>query len=159
MDMSAFQKRRWLIEFGVVCLIPIVLLGFFLLETLKANVESRAIANAREQARLVADVGVANQLAGLADLGSGISATQQEDLDGHIETVRSGNQVVRVIARNRGGRVVYSDDHSLIGDTEAPGPAATATGGTIVSTTTTAPGTGKILSVFTPLKLGGGTPA
>ena len=45
MDMSAFQKRRWLIEFGVVCLIPIVLLGFFLLETLKANVESRAIAS------------------------------------------------------------------------------------------------------------------
>ena len=50
MDLSVFQKRRWLIEFGVVCLIPIVLLGFFLLETLKSNVESRAIAGAREQA-------------------------------------------------------------------------------------------------------------
>ena len=47
MDMSVFQKRRWLIEFGLVCLIPIVLVGMFLLQTLKANVESRAIANAR----------------------------------------------------------------------------------------------------------------
>ena len=159
MDMSALQKRRWLIEFGVVCLIPIALLGFFLLETLKSNVESRAISNAREQARLVADVGVANQLAGLADLGAGVDADQQADLDRHLKTIRAGNEVVRVIARNRAGRVVYSDDHSLIGKTEAPGAASSATGGTIVSTTTTVPGTGKVLSVFTPLKLGGGTPA
>ena len=58
-DMSVFQKRRWLIEFGVVCLIPIALLGLFLFQTLKSNVEGRALAKPREQARLVADVGVA----------------------------------------------------------------------------------------------------
>src|SRR5215212_10257313 len=121
--MSVFQKRRWLIEFGVVCLIPIVLIGVFLLQTLSTNVESRAIANAREQARLVAAVGFQNQLAGVDDLSRGLSGAQQAALDDQLTVVRAGSGVSRVVIRNRSGRAVYADDHSLIGRNAAPGGA------------------------------------
>src|SRR4051794_14498382 len=108
MDMSVFQKRRWLIEFGVVCLTPIALIGVFLLQTLSANVESRAIANGREQARLVAAVGFENQLAGVDDLSRGLSGAQQAALDRQLANMRAGSGVSRVIIRNRSGRTVYA---------------------------------------------------
>jgi diguanylate cyclase (GGDEF)-like protein len=152
-DTSVFQKRRWLIEFGLVCLIPIVLLGLFLLSTMKSNVETRAVANAREQARLVADVGVAGQLSAASDLSHGLTAGQQAALDRNLESIRSGSSLARVVVRNRGGRTVYADDHSLIGKSSAPSGASAAAEGTIVSGTTYAGEAGEVLDVFVPLKL------
>jgi diguanylate cyclase (GGDEF)-like protein len=157
LDMSVFQKRRWLIEFGFLCLLPIALIGVFLLQTLKANVESRAIANAREQARLIADVGFDN-LAGVDDLSHGLTAPQQASLDAQLRTIRAGNELDRVVIRNRSGRTVYADDHSLIGRAAAPAGAATAVSGAITSGVTTVPGSGKVLTIFSPLTLGDGTP-
>jgi diguanylate cyclase (GGDEF)-like protein len=156
--MSVFQKRRWLIEFGLVCLIPIVLLGLFLFSTLKSNVETRAVANAREQARLVADVGVAGQLGGVTDLSRGLSGNQVGALDRNLESIKSGSGLSRVVVRNRAGRAVYADDHSLIGKSAAPGGAAAATEGAIVSGRTYAGDAGEVLAVFVPLKLGEATP-
>src|SRR3954470_10359497 len=153
MDMSVFQKRRWLIEFGLVCLIPIILIGLFLLQTLSANVESRAIANAREQARLVAAVGFENQLTGVDDLSRGLSGAQQTALDDQLDTIRAGSGISRVIIRNRTGRTVYADDHSLIGKGAAPGGAQTAASGAIASGIAAVPGSGKVLEVFAPLTL------
>src|SRR3954468_21893188 len=156
--MSVFQKRRWLIEFGLVCLIPIVLLGLFLLSTLKSNVESRAIANAREQARLVTDVGVAGQLSSAVDLSRGLSGGLQAALDRNLESIRSGSGVARVVVRNRAGRTVYADDHSLIGKSAAPSGAASASEGTIVSGPTFAGDAGQVLAVFVPLKVNRSAP-
>ncbi len=156
--MSVFQKRRWLIEFGLVCLIPVVLLGLFLFSTLKSNVESRAIASATEQARLVSDVGVAGPLAGVQDLGHGLTAGQQAALDHNLATIRSGSGVARVVVRDRSGRTIYADDHSLIGKSSAPGGAAAAVDGSTVSAVTFAGDAGEVLSVFVPLKLGAATP-
>src|SRR4051795_11284944 len=119
-NMSFFQKRRWLVEFGVVCLVPIVLLGLFLMQTLKANVSGRAISNAREQARLVGDVGVATPLAGDEDLSRGLTSGQQQMLDRQLDTIREANNLERVILRNASGHVVYADDKSLIGQDAAP---------------------------------------
>ena len=62
-----FSSFLWLY---VVCLVPIVLIGVFLTQTLKSNVEGRALSNAREQARLVADVGLSTPLASIDDLSS-----------------------------------------------------------------------------------------
>src|SRR3954447_11920083 len=157
-DTSVFQKKRWLIEFGIVCLIPIVLLGLFLFSTLKSNVESRAIANAREQARLVSDVGVAGQLAGVTDLSRGLTGAQQGALDRNLESIRSGSGLSRVVVRNRAGRTIYADDHSLIGKSAAPGGAGDALDGSIVSAVTFAGDAGEVLSVFMPLKLAEATP-
>ncbi len=152
--MRAFKTRRWLIEFGVVCLVPIVLLGVFLMQTLESNVEGRAISNAREQARLVTDVGIATTLSGLDDLTRGLSAPQQQALDGQLASIRKGNNIETAVLRSRDGRVVYADDHSLIGQLHAPSGAREASGtGTITSgVTTTAKGM-QVLEVFVPLTL------
>ncbi|MEA2448963.1 MAG: hypothetical protein QOG63_895, partial [Thermoleophilaceae bacterium] len=156
--MSVFQKRRWLIEFGAVCLLPVVLLGVFLFQTLQSNVESRALANAREEARLVTDVGVAIELSGSGDLSRGITPAQTAALNHSIATIRSGTGASRVIVRNRAGRTIWADDPSLIGKTAAPAGAKTALSGAIASGVGTVPQAGKVLSVFTPLELDGSTP-
>src|SRR3954451_6806286 len=96
-NMSFFQKRRWLVEFGVVCLVPIVLLGVFLMQTLKANVSGRAISNAREQARLGPGAGVPPPPAGDEDLSRGLTSSQQQMLDRQLDTIREANNLERVI--------------------------------------------------------------
>ena len=156
--MSFFQKRRWLVEFGVVCFVPIVLIGVFLMQTLKSNVESRAVANAREQARLLTDVGLATQLKGVGDLSRGLTGDEQQALDREVTTLRQGNGLQRAVIRNRDGRVVWADDHSLIGQGSSPPGAGEALVGSISSSLTSSP-TGDALVVYLPLKLEGGTPA
>src|SRR4051794_7210350 len=154
-NMSFFQKRRWLVEFGVVCLVPIVLLGLFLMQTLKANVSGRAISNAREQARLVADVGVATPLSGDDDLTRGLTSSQQQMLDRQLATIGEGNGLRRVVVRTASGHVVYADDKSLIGQDAAPGGARNAAIGNIGSDLANTP-QGKVLRVFVPLRIGSG---
>ncbi|MEA2426501.1 MAG: hypothetical protein QOF37_129, partial [Thermoleophilaceae bacterium] len=157
--MNVFQKRRWLIEFGLVCLVPVILLGLFLFQTLKSNVETRAIANAREQARLVANVGVAGQLTGISDLRNGLSGDQQATLDRNLRTIRSGSGVLHLVVRARGGKTVYADDHSQIGKNGAPSGAGSAAQGAIVSGTTVDATGAEVLDVFVPLQLADSTPS
>src|SRR3954454_11651348 len=154
-NMSFFQKRRWLVEFGVVCLVPIVLLGLFLMQTLKANVSGRAISNAREQARLVADVGVSTPLSGDEDLSRGLTSAQTQGLDRQLDTIREANNLQRVVVRTATGRVVYADDKSLLGQEAAPAGARNAAIGSISSEIVNAP-QGKVLRVYVPLRIGPG---
>jgi diguanylate cyclase (GGDEF)-like protein len=156
--MSFFQKRRWLVEFGLVCLIPIVLIGMFLMQTLKSNVKGRALSNAREQARLITDVGLSSALGGLDDLARGLTSGQQQALNRQLQTIRKGNNVQRAIVRNREGRTVYADDPSLVGQVKAPGGTRSALVGNIASAVADSP-QGKVLQVFVPFKLGAGPAA
>jgi diguanylate cyclase (GGDEF)-like protein len=155
--MSFFQKRRWLVEFGVVCLLPIVLLGLFLMQTLKSNVEGRALSNAREEARLVTNVGIATPLAGLDDLSRGLTGAQQQVLDRQLTTIRASNNLQRAVVRNREGRVVYAEDRSIVGQLRAPAAARNAAIGTISSAIAKTP-QGEVLQVFVPLKIAGAEP-
>src|SRR3954465_11665336 len=152
--MSFFQKRRWLVEFGVLCLVPIVLIGLFLMQTLKSNVQGRALSNAREQARLVADVGLSTPLAGIDDLSHGLTSAQQQAIDRQLSTIQSGNTLQRALIRNREGRVVYANDRSLIGQAGASAGARNAAIGAISSTISATP-QGKMLDVFVPIKAAG----
>ena len=106
--MSFFQKRRWLVEFGVVCLVPIVLIGLFLMQTLKSNVEGRALSNAREQARLVADVGLSTPLAGIDDLSHGLTSGQLQAIDRQLAMIQAGNTLERALIRNHEARAPIS---------------------------------------------------
>src|SRR3954468_2407416 len=152
--MSFFQKRRWLVEFGVVCLVPIVLIGVFLMQTLQANVQGRALSNAREQARLVADVGLSTPLSGIDDLSHGLTGGQLQAIDRQLGAIRAGNTLQRALIRNREGRVVYANDRSIIGQTNAPAGARNATLGAI-SSTITSTSQGKMLDVYVPIKIAG----
>jgi diguanylate cyclase (GGDEF)-like protein len=152
--MSFFQKRRWLVEFGVVCLVPIVLIGLFLMQTLKSNVQGRALSNAREQARLVADVGLSTPLAGIDDLSHGLTSAQLQAIDRQLATIQAGNTLQGALIRNREGRVVYANDRSLLGQANAPAGARNAALGAISSALTSSP-QGKMLDVYVPIKVAG----
>jgi diguanylate cyclase (GGDEF)-like protein len=154
-NMSFFQKRRWLVEFGVVCLVPILLLGWFLMQTLKSNVSGRAVGNALEQARLVTDIGIATPLAGLTDLSHGLTPAQQQALDHQLATIGRSNGIESAVLRNLNGRTIYADDHSLIGQVKPSAQSAAASNGNISSTIATGPA-GKALQVFVPLRLAPG---
>ena len=56
MDTSVQQKRRWLIEFGLASLIPMIVLGLVLSSTLKSTVRSHELTSARQNAQVVAYV-------------------------------------------------------------------------------------------------------
>src|SRR3954452_21004249 len=104
--MSFFQKRRWLVEFGVVCLVPIVLIGLFLMQTLKSNVEGRALSNAREQARLASAVRLSTPLAGIDRTSPDLAGEQLQAIDHQLAAIQAGNTLQRALIRNREGRIV-----------------------------------------------------
>ena len=56
MDASVKQKRRWLIEFALASLIPIVVVGLLLGEAIHSQAKTRATAMARQEAQMVGDV-------------------------------------------------------------------------------------------------------
>jgi diguanylate cyclase (GGDEF)-like protein len=163
MDTSLQQKRRWLIEFGLASLIPMIVLGLVLSSTLKGTIRQHELASARHDAQVVGYVAVQNTLAGTTDLSHGLTGTQQAALDHAIAQVQGGTEIQRAVVRNRDGRIVYADDHSLVGKLQ-PGGGETrgALGGDIVSKVTAGDAAtgGQTLAVYMPVKLGNSeTPA
>src|SRR3954447_7855278 len=160
MDTSVQQKRRWLIEFGLASLIPMIVVGLVLSTTLKSTIRKHEISSARQDAQVVAYVAVQNVL-GSDDLSRGLTGTQQSALDRALNQVQGGTQVERTILRNREGRIVYADDHSLVGKLQpGGGEVRSALNGDIVSRVAAggqlgdSNDTGQMLDVFLPIKLG-----
>jgi diguanylate cyclase (GGDEF)-like protein len=159
-DNAFTQQRRWLIEFGLLCLVPIILLGLFLQNTLQKNVESRAIGNAREQARLVNDLGFRVPLSARTDLDGGLTKDERGKLDSGLAEIRRGNGISRVAVRDRDGRTIYSDDPSTIGRTAGASQGArSALDGVMTSERSTDSRAGDVLKVFLPLSLSDSQPA
>jgi type II secretory pathway pseudopilin PulG len=52
------QKRRWLIEFGVVSLVPIVVLGLVVAQSLRGSIRDRALERAKQEAVTVAKLAI-----------------------------------------------------------------------------------------------------
>src|SRR2546423_14054448 len=123
METSVKQKRRWLIEFALVSLIPVLVVGLFLGQSIHSHSKQRATDSARRQAQLVADVAVRRALGSDADL-SRMTADQRSELSQAIDGVRQGGDVVRAPVRDGSGEVVYSDDPGSPGGGSAAPPAA-----------------------------------
>ena len=165
MDTSVKQKRRWLIEFGLVSLIPVLIVGLFLGQSIRSHAEQRATRAAQHEAQLVGDVAVRRVLGSDADL-TRISPDEQAELSHALDSVRQGTSVSRATVRDRSGAVVYSDSAVLPGGGDgAPREAQTALGGETVSRvddlstdpTATDASLGRVLKVFIPLRLSGPT--
>jgi diguanylate cyclase (GGDEF)-like protein len=153
-ETSVQQKRRWLIEFGLASLIPMIVLGLILSVSLKGTIRKHEQAAARQNAEAVAYIAVQNRLAGMDDLSHGISGSQQVDLDHSLAQARGGAEFDQVVLRNRDGRIVYSDDHSLIGKSQPGGSAVrSALNGDVVSKITSG-ALGRSLEVVVPIKVG-----
>ena len=94
-------------------LVPVVALGFVLARVLQTQIEQRTLADAGQSAQLVARLGVQPWLTP-RDLHEGLSAQSIHTLDVQLRT-RSVSDLARIKIWSAAGRIVYSDDHTLIG--------------------------------------------
>jgi diguanylate cyclase (GGDEF)-like protein len=147
-------------RFGLMSLAVLVALGLAIGLTLKHQIENRALARATQLAQVIADIGIGTRLEP-ADLESQLSLGRLETLDGVTRArVSQESQLQRVKVFNAAGRVVYSDDRSLIGRVErgVAGVAAALRGRTRAElqhgTEDDRQGS-RTLEVYTPLRLGG----
>ena len=100
-------------QVALLSLIPIVALGFVLARVLQAQIVQRTLADADQSAQLVARLGVQPWLTP-RDLHEGLSAQSIHTLDEQLRT-RSVSDLARIKIWSAAGRIVYSDDHALIG--------------------------------------------
>jgi diguanylate cyclase (GGDEF)-like protein len=153
-DTSVQQKRRWLIEFGLASLIPMIVLGLVLSTSLKSSIRNHEQSAARQNAEAVAFVAVQNTLTGTDDLSHGVSGDQQVALDRALAQARGGTQIDQVVLRSRDGHIVYADDHSLVGKVQSGGSdTRSSLNGDVVSRVVSGP-LGRDLEVVVPIKLG-----
>ncbi len=94
-------------------LVPVVVLGFVLARVLQTQIEQRTLADAGQSAQLVARLGVQPWLTP-RDLHEGLTAQTIHTLDVQLRT-RSVSDLARIKIWSAAGRIVYSDDHTLIG--------------------------------------------
>jgi diguanylate cyclase (GGDEF)-like protein len=94
-------------------LIPVIVLGFVLARVLQTQIEQRTLADAAQSAQLVARLGVQPWLTP-RDLHEGLTAQSIHALDVQLRT-RSVSDLARIKIWSAAGRIVYSDDHALIG--------------------------------------------
>jgi diguanylate cyclase (GGDEF)-like protein len=148
-------------QFSLLSLVLIVGLGGVLATVLEGQIERRALANAEQIARVIAQVGVAPQLV-RRDLTRPMSALRLTQLDTELrQTGLKDVGLQRVKIFNARADLVYSDDRSLIGESEiGSDKLREALGGGLVSEVehgTDDTGAGRqVLEVYTPLQLSSG---
>jgi diguanylate cyclase (GGDEF)-like protein len=119
-DATVKQKRRWLIEFSLVSLIPMILLGYFLMQTLGDQARERQLASARSEARLVSDIAVRRAMGSDIDAAKALTREGQDALGRAVISARAGTDVARITVRDRTGTVLWSDDRLKIGESDKP---------------------------------------
>ncbi len=157
-------------QVALLSLIPIVALGFVLARVLQAQIVQRTLADANQSAQLVARLGVQPWLTP-RDLHEGLDATSIHALDQQLRT-RSVSDLARLKIWSAAGRIVYSDDHALIGHSLGaedddlhdaligkPNPAAVVTPAPHTETASEV-GLGQLVEVYVPLRFSSsGAPA
>lgn len=106
-------------QVAVLSLLPMVLFGFVLARVLQAQIVSRTLEDATESARIVAHIGIQPHLSA-QDLRSGLTPAGIRALDQQLSARSVTQDLARIKIWNSHYRVIYSDDHSLIGRTLPP---------------------------------------
>jgi diguanylate cyclase (GGDEF)-like protein len=149
-------------RFSLMSLAVIAALGLAMGLTLKAQIEDRALARASQLAEVVAELGVQSRLQP-GDFDGALPASRVRALDSALSDFTADRGVERLKVFNGRGRIVYSNDHALIGRVEEDeeGVAAALRGNPVADLEhgTDDDGTGdRTLEVYTPLRFGGATP-
>jgi diguanylate cyclase (GGDEF)-like protein len=118
MDRIRKQERRWLIDVGLVSLVLMAVAAILLGHALRGDIRERVISGATSEAQLVGRIAIDRQL-GSNDLDKGLASEQIGAIDRALAEVPTGNQINRVIARNRAYKVVYAGNHDEIGRQDA----------------------------------------
>src|SRR5205823_4473543 len=103
-------------KFGLVSLVPVLLVGLFLGQAIRSSISGSVVDAASDRAQAVADLEVQRALGAHPDPGGGIAQSQQDALDRYFQAARARGDVAHVVLRSRAGATAYSDNHSLIGD-------------------------------------------
>ena len=106
-------------QVALLSLLPMVVLGFVLARVLQAQIVSRTLADASESARIIAHLGIQPHLSA-KDLRTGLSPAGIRALDQQLSARSVTQDLARIKIWNSRYKVIYSDDHSLIGRTLPP---------------------------------------
>jgi diguanylate cyclase (GGDEF)-like protein len=106
-------------QVALLSLVPMVVLGFVLARVLQAQIVSRTLADATESARVIAHIGIQPHLSA-QDLRSGLSPAGVRALDEQLSARSVTQNLARIKVWNSHYKVIYSDDHELIGRTLMP---------------------------------------
>lgn len=105
-----------LVRFGLLALVPVVALGAVLAHVLNADVQQRYLESSRSSAALIAQVGIQPNL-NAQQVAVGLSPAEIAQTDDRLQGAAVSQELRRIKVWNRGGTIVYSDNHSLIGRT------------------------------------------
>jgi diguanylate cyclase (GGDEF)-like protein len=117
--MNDRHKRRWLIEFGVVSLVPIIVLGLIVAQSMRSSIRDRAIDRAEQESVVVSKLAIEPQLAP-PDMDRELPQEKRTRITTALTEGSLGRRVVQVSVRNRAGRVIYSTDDGTVGRTAPP---------------------------------------
>lgn len=99
---------------ALLSLVPMVLLGFVLTRVIQSQTRSQSIDNATQSARLIANLGIRPRLTP-RELLDGLTPAEIRDLDKQLRERSTSENLARIKIWNAAHRVVYSDDHRVIG--------------------------------------------
>src|SRR4051812_12663763 len=110
----AVRRLGLLGRFSLLSLAAVAVLGLVLAHFVAQRIEHRALASAAEEAQLVTRFGITPQISG-ADLRAGLSQEAIDSLNQLLHAGYTSSPVEEIRIWNRGGRVVYANEHRLIG--------------------------------------------
>ena len=106
-------------QVALLSLVPIVALGFILTRVLQSQTDARTLADATRSARLITTVGIQPSLT-RRELQLGMTPAGIAALDHRLLAPLGSHELARIKIWSPNDRVIYSDDHSLIGRTLKP---------------------------------------
>ncbi len=107
--------RRLLAIYAAISLVPVLILGVVLADTLRGDANRRGLAEGQSEARLIARTAVEPLLVG-RPLALGVTAGEQSELHRLTRASVGEGSILRLRLRGLDGQVVYSDDGSGFGD-------------------------------------------
>jgi diguanylate cyclase (GGDEF)-like protein len=149
-------------KFAVMSIVPILLLGVLLAQTLKSRIREQVLDNSKHAAELIARLGI-QPLLRPSDLGRGLEPNRFRILDNTLRAALLGDEVARIKIWNRDSTVIYSDDSEIVGRTfSASGGLKSAFQGEVSGHVSDAGeaeeagerGLGQLLEVYVPLQFG-----
>ena len=108
------QKRRWLIEFGVVSLVPVIVLGLVVAQSLRGSIRERALDRARQESVVAAQLAIEPALSP-NDFNGTLAHEKASRIDSALSEGNLGRRVVSATIRNRAGKIIYATDGNAIG--------------------------------------------
>jgi diguanylate cyclase (GGDEF)-like protein len=106
-------------QVALLSLVPMVVLGLILARVLQAQIVSRTLADESEAARIIAHIGIQPHLSP-HDLRFGLTPAGVRALDQQLSARSVTQDLARIKIWSSHDRVIYSDDHSLIGRVLTP---------------------------------------